>query len=65
MESRIPLKPVLEGVRIVELSNRLNKTESAVLLYCRFSLFLKDPIFQIIWTGLFRYDKKTFLSKMY
>ena len=23
--------------------NRLNKTESAVFLYCRFSLFLKDP----------------------
>ena len=27
--------------------NRLNKTESAVFLhlYCRFSLFLKDPLF--------------------
>ena len=25
--------------------NRLNKTESAVFLYCRFSLFLKDPFF--------------------
>ena len=23
--------------------NRVNKTESAVFLYCRFSLFLKDP----------------------
>ena len=23
----------------------LNKTESAVFLYCRFSLFLKDPSF--------------------
>ena len=23
--------------------NRLNKTESAVFLYCRFSPFLKDP----------------------
>ena len=25
------------------LMNRLNKTESAVFLSCRFSLFLKDP----------------------
>ena len=25
--------------------NRLNKTESAVFLYCRFSLCLKDPFF--------------------
>ena len=35
-------------MRIVALSigylNRLNITESAVLLYCRFSLFLKDSI---------------------
>ena len=30
--------------------NRLNKTESAVFLYCRFSVFLKDPFFQIILT---------------
>ena len=28
--------------------NRLNITESAVFLFCRFSLFLKDPFFQII-----------------
>ena len=28
---------------------RLNKTESAVFLYCRFSLFLKDQFFQIIY----------------
>ena len=28
--------------------NRLNKTESAVFLICRFSLFLKDPFSQII-----------------
>ena len=52
-ESRISLKPVQGGVRIVALLlvllNRLNKTESAVLLNCRFSLFLKDPFFQIIW----------------
>ena len=44
-ESRIPLKPVLGGVGIVALSN---KTDSGVFLYCRFSLFLKDPFFQII-----------------
>ena len=48
-ESRVPLKPVLGDVRIVALSirsqNRLNKTKSAVFLYCRFSLFLKDPFF--------------------
>ena len=25
--------------------NRLNKTESALFLYCRFPLFLKDPFF--------------------
>ena len=30
------------------LMNRLNKTKSAVFLYCRFSLFLKDPFFKII-----------------
>ena len=42
---RIPLKPV--HIPIV-LINRLNKTESAVFLYCMFSLFLKDPLFQII-----------------
>ena len=45
-------KPVIGGVRIVALyissqllMNRLNKTESAVFLYCMFSLFLKDPFF--------------------
>ena len=39
-ESRISLKPVLGGI------NRLNKTESAVFIYCSlFSLFLKDPFF--------------------
>ena len=27
---------------------RLDKTESAVFLYGRFSVFLKDPFFQII-----------------
>ena len=30
------------------LMNRLNKTESAVFIYCRFSIFPKDPFFQII-----------------
>ena len=48
-ESRIPHKPTLGGVRTVALSisshERLNKTESTVFLYCRFSLFLKDPFF--------------------
>ena len=51
MESRIPLKPVLGGVRI--LMNRRNKTESAVFLHCRFSLFLKDLFFQIIYEVCF------------
>ena len=27
--------------------HRLNKTESAVFLYCRFSLFLKDPFSRV------------------
>ena len=31
--------------------NRLDKTESAVFLYCRLSLFLMDPFFQIIFLG--------------
>ena len=26
--------------------NRVNKNESVVFLYCRLSLFLKDPFFQ-------------------
>ena len=56
-ESRIPLKTVLGGVKIVALSlvrmNRLNKTEFAVFLNCmslyfgriRFSrLFKSDPM---------------------
>ena len=30
------------------LMNRLNKIESAVFVYCRFSLFIKDPFSQII-----------------
>ena len=29
--------------------NRLNKKESAVFLYCRLSLFLGGPFFQIIY----------------
>ena len=51
-KSRITLKPVLGDVGILHfplvLMNRLNKTQSAVFLYCRFSVFLKDPFFQII-----------------
>ena len=32
--------------------NRLNKTESAVFLYFRFFLFLKDPFFMSLpWKG--------------
>ena len=48
----IPFKLVLGGVRIVVLSisshEQTQKTESAVFLYCSFSLFLKDQFFQII-----------------
>ena len=36
------------GGRIVVLSISSHKTQSAVFLYCRFSLFLKDLFFQII-----------------
>ena len=47
--SLIPFKPVLGGVELLQFSlvfmNGLNKTESDVILYCRFSLFLKDPVF--------------------
>ena len=59
-ESRISLKLVLGGVRIVALSissqDRLNKTESAIFLYCRFSLFLKDlfsRLFNILFIRIF------------
>ena len=41
--------------------NRRNKTESANFLYCRFSLFLKDPFLQIVYmesSGKL-HDKKT------
>ena len=31
------------------LINRLNRAKSAVFLYWRFSLFLKDPLFQITY----------------
>ena len=37
----------------ISLMIRLNKTESAVFLYCRFPLFLKDPYSQIIIVILF------------
>ena len=36
-----------EFKRIVKKQS-FDKTESAVFLYCRFSLFLNDPFFQII-----------------
>ena len=42
-ESRIPLKSVLGEVRIIALSiSSHEQTQSAVFLFCRFSLFLKD-----------------------
>ena len=31
--------------------NRLNKTESAVFLYCRFSLYLTDPFSRLFRGG--------------
>ena len=34
---------------LLVLMKRLNKTRSAVFLYCRFCLFLKDLFFQIIY----------------
>ena len=52
-ESRIPLKPVLGGVIIVSLSTSSHEQQSdlVVFLYCRYSLFLKDPLFfQVIET---------------
>ena len=51
-ESRVLLNKMLGVVRIVHLAlalkKRLNRTESAVFLYCRFFLCLKDLFFQII-----------------
>ena len=45
----MPLKLVLGAWELLhfplDLMNRLNKTESAVLLYCWFSIFLRDPFF--------------------
>ena len=41
-ESRLLLKPVLEGMRVIALSifmNKLNKKKAAVFKLCRFSLF--------------------------
>ena len=44
---RIPLKPLLGGVRIVALTIISDEqTESAVFLHFRFSIFLRDPFFQ-------------------
>ena len=34
---------------VLVLINILNKTESAVFVYCTFSLLLEDPFFQIIY----------------
>ena len=56
-EGRIPLKPVLGGgggaLELLHfplgLMNSINKTKSVVFLYCRSSLFLKDPFFQVIY----------------
>ena len=53
-ERRIPLKLVIGGVRIVAhfpcvLMNSLNNSKSATFLFWRFSLFLKDPLFQVIY----------------
>ena len=46
--------------------NRLNKTESAVLLYCRFSLFLKDSFFQIIYIyRALQFSRTTSLMSIY
>ena len=50
--SRIPLKPVLGGVRIVSLSfsshEQTQYTKPDVSLNCRFSIFLQELFFQII-----------------
>ena len=52
MDSKIPLKPVVGALELLHfplvLMNRLNKTESAAFLYCRFSLIPKDQFSQII-----------------
>ena len=58
--SRMLFKPVLRGIRIVALSlsshdQRLNKIDSTVLLYCRSSIFLKDPFFPY-YLGYTRFD---------
>ena len=38
--------------------NRLDKTESAVFFSCSFSLFLRDPFFQIIYTKAYKFSEK-------
>ena len=42
--------------------SRLNETESAVFLYCSFSLFLKDPFFSIVFRSksLFSFARDLF-----
>ena len=61
------LKPVLRGVRVVAFllvfMNRLNKTKSAVFLYCSFSLFLKDP-FSRLFTPHYGYKEILFSYKI-
>ena len=48
-ESRIPLKPVVGGVRVVALSisfhEKTQKNRVCGFLYCMLSLFLRDPCF--------------------
>ena len=50
-ESRIPLKPMLWGVRDVAFSSisqeHTGLTESAVFQLCRTTLLLKDPLFRL------------------
>ena len=50
----MPLRPLLGGVGMLHyplfLMNSLNKTESAIFLYCRFFLFLRDPFFRNNYT---------------
>ena len=47
-ESRIRLKPVLGGMRLVALSISFHEESLLFSNIVGFSLFLKDPIFQII-----------------
>ena len=44
---KLVLGGLMSGCPVV-LINKLNTTDSAVFQMCRFSLFLKDPFFQVI-----------------